>query len=85
MEMVIGFLTSVSFIILIFTASFIEMVTFARIILGVLGLALFVIGIGFCILIEQRAGCYGANAATIGGFPRMGRCFSPYTWVGGDS
>lgn len=58
MEMVIGYLTSASFMILIFIASFIEMVALARIILIVLGFALFVVGVGACILIEQRAGYY---------------------------
>jgi len=58
MEMVIGYLASASFMILIFIASFIEMVALARIILIVLGFALFVVGVGTCILIEQRAGYY---------------------------
>jgi len=58
MEMVIGYLASASFMILIFIASFIEMVALARIILIVLGFALFVVGVGACILIEQRAGYY---------------------------
>lgn len=61
MEMVSGYMASAYFMILIFTASFIEMVTFARIILIVLGFALFVIGVGSCILIEQRAGYYACQ------------------------
>jgi len=58
MELVIGYLASAYFIILVFTASLIEMATFARILLIALGFVLFVIGVGFCILIEQRAGYY---------------------------
>lgn len=54
----IGYLSSITFIILIFTASFLEMVTFIRILLIVLAVVLLVCGVGMCLFIEQRAGYY---------------------------
>lgn len=58
MEWVIGYLASAAFLILIFTASFVEMAMLVRIILIVLGIMLLVVGVGACIFIEQRAGYY---------------------------
>lgn len=57
-EIVLGFICSVSFITLIFAASYIAMPNAARIILILLGLVLFAAGVGFCLKIEQTAGYY---------------------------
>ena len=58
MEIVLGYLASISFMVLIFVASFIEMATGWRIGLIGLGLAEFVVGICFCLRIEKDAGFY---------------------------
>ena len=58
MEYAIGYTSSVSFFVLIFIASFIEMPSWVRILLIVLGLVLFAYGVGNCIKIEQTAGYY---------------------------
>ncbi len=57
-EYVIGYIASISFFILIFTASFIEMPTFVRIILIALGFVLFIVGVSYCLSIEQKTGYY---------------------------
>ncbi len=57
-ENVIGYMATISFLILIFTASYIEMETPARIILFVLGFILLIIGVSFCLKIETEAGKY---------------------------
>ncbi len=57
-ELVIGYISSISFFILIFTASFIEMPAYVRITLIALGLILFAVGVKYCISIEQKAGYY---------------------------
>lgn len=58
LEYVIGFTASITFIILIFTASFIEMETWIRILLIVAGCIIFVFGVGYAVKIEQVAGYY---------------------------
>ncbi len=58
LEVIIGLISSISFLILIFTASFSNMENIARIILIALGFILFFIGVSSCILIEQKAGYY---------------------------
>lgn len=58
LENVIGTTSSVSFMILIFTASFTEMTSIARIVLITLGCVLLCIGMGYCLMIEQKAGFY---------------------------
>ena len=58
LEYVLGFTSSISFMILIFVASYIEMATVARIILIVLGIIIFIIGCFYSIKIEQVAGYY---------------------------
>lgn len=57
-ECIIGFICSVSFIVLIFIASLIDMQNIIRILLITFGCILFVIGITSCIKIEQVAGYY---------------------------
>lgn len=58
LENVIGYGASISFMILVFTASFIKMDTLARVILISLAVAIFVVGLIYCLLIEQKAGYY---------------------------
>lgn len=58
MEIVIGVLASVTFFILIFVASYVEMRTLLRILLIVAGSIMFAFGVGNAIKIEQTAGYY---------------------------
>ena len=58
LEYVIGFTASITFIILIFVASYIEMETWIRILLIVAGGIIFAFGAGNAIKIEQVAGYY---------------------------
>lgn len=58
LEYVLGFTASVSFLVLMFVASYIEMQTVARIILIALGFIVFMIGCFYGIKIEQVAGYY---------------------------
>ncbi|MBR4270532.1 MAG: helix-turn-helix domain-containing protein [Clostridia bacterium] len=58
LEIVLGYMTSITFFILIFVSSFVEMADWLRIVLIVVGLIHFMIGVGFCILIEKDAGFY---------------------------
>lgn len=60
-EWIIGFTSSISFMILIFAASFLEMPTLVRILLIVIGSIIFAVGITNCIKIEQIAGYYECN------------------------
>ena len=57
-ENVIGYMSTIPFLILCFIASYIEMPTWTRVVLIVLGLALVIVGISFCIKIETEAGKY---------------------------
>lgn len=58
LEWAIGYISSITFLILIFVASFIEMETWIRILLIILGLSTFLIGMHNCLRIEQTAGYY---------------------------
>ena len=58
LEYVIGYTASITFLILIFIASFIEMETWLRIILIATGLIIFAFGVGYAVKIEQVAGYY---------------------------
>lgn len=58
LEYVLGFTASVSFLVLMFVASYVEMQTVARIILITLGFISFMIGCFYGIKIEQVAGYY---------------------------
>ena len=58
LEYVIGYTASITFLILIFIASFIEMETWLRIILIAMGLIIFAFGVGYAVKIEQVAGYY---------------------------
>ena len=57
-ENVIGYMSTVAFLILVFVASYAEMSTAARVILLVLGFALLIIGVSFCLKIETETGKY---------------------------
>lgn len=57
-EWVLGYMSSISFFILIFVASFIEAATWLRVLLIVLGFIHFIFGIHFCLVIEKDAGFY---------------------------
>ena len=58
LEYVIGFTASITFLVLIFIASYLEMGTWLRIILIVTGSIIFAFGLGNAIKIEQKAGYY---------------------------
>lgn len=58
LEILVGYLSSIIFILLIFVASFVQMASWLRILLIGIGFILFAIGIGFSIRIEQTAGYY---------------------------
>ena len=58
LESVLGYMSSITFIILIFVASFVNLPTWVRIILIVIGFIHIVIGIHFCLTIEKDAGYY---------------------------
>ncbi len=58
MEIFIGYLSSITFMVLIFVASFIEMPLWVRICLIALGLVLFISSVIQCLKIEQTAGYY---------------------------
>lgn len=57
-ECVIGYLASIMFFVLVFTASFIEMVTWVRVLLIVVGFIEFLVGMHFALMIEKDAGYY---------------------------
>lgn len=58
LEYVVGYMSSISLIVLVFVASFCELLTALRIGLIVLGAVNFVIGVLFCLKIEKEAGFY---------------------------
>ena len=58
LEWIIGFTSSITFITLIFVASYLEMSSYIRIILIIIGSIIFAIGVGNAIKIEQTAGYY---------------------------
>lgn len=61
LEWVIGYTCSITFLTLIFVASFLEMQPYLRIILIVIGSIIFAVGVGNAIKIEQIAGYYECN------------------------
>ena len=58
LEWVIGYMATIPFLILVFVASFVEMVDWIRILLIVLGFILFIFGMHYGLKIEQTAGYY---------------------------
>ena len=61
LEVVIGYFSSLTFLILIFVASFVEMQSWIRFTLILFGSIVFAIGVGKAIKIEQIAGYYECN------------------------
>jgi len=57
-ENVIGYMATVSFIILVFVASYAELETYIRVILFALGFILLIVGASFCLKIETETGKY---------------------------
>ena len=57
-EILIGYFCSILFLVLIFTASYVEMSTLLRVVLIVVGLINFIIGVSVCLYIEKDAGFY---------------------------
>lgn len=58
LEVVIGCISTIAFLILVFVASFIEMPSIIRVLLIILGSIIFVVGVTHAIKIEQIAGYY---------------------------
>ncbi len=58
LEIVIGYFSSLTFLILIFVASFLEMPPWLRLVLILFGSIMFAIGVGKAVKIEQTAGYY---------------------------
>ncbi len=58
LEIFVGSLSSIIFIMLVFVASLVQMTSLLRLVLIGIGLTLFATGIGFSIKIEQTAGYY---------------------------
>ena len=58
LEVIIGYMSSITFLVLIFVASYIEMPSLVRILLIVLGSIIFAVGIANAVKIEQTAGYY---------------------------
>ena len=58
LEIVIGYFSSLTFFILIFVASFVEMQFWIRAILIIFGSIVFAVGVGKAVKIEQTAGYY---------------------------
>ena len=58
LEIVVGYISSITFLVLIFVASFVEIQNWIRILLIAFGLMTFAVGVYNCIRIEQIAGYY---------------------------
>ena len=58
LEIVVGYISSITFLILIFVASYVEMQNWIKIILIAFGIITFAVGMYNCIKIEQTAGYY---------------------------
>ena len=58
LETVLAYISSISFLVLIFVASYVEMSVIARGILVILGSVIFAVGIANAVKIEQIAGYY---------------------------
>ena len=58
LEWVIGYMASITFLVLVFVASYIEMASWIRVLLIVFGAIVFAVGMGYGIKIEQVAGYY---------------------------
>lgn len=61
LEIFIGILVTIIFLSLIFVTSFVQMETWLKALLVLIGLIVFIVGIGFALKIEQTAGYYKCN------------------------
>lgn len=61
LEIVIGYISTITFLILVFLASFVEMYSVIRILLIIVGSIVFTVGVINAIKIEQTAGYYECN------------------------
>lgn len=57
-EIVLGFISSITFFALIFIASFVDLPTYVRVLMIVGGFIIFAFGVHFCLVIEKDAGYY---------------------------
>lgn len=60
-EIIIGYMSSITFILLIFIASFIDMNSTIRLLIIIFGTIIFTLGVSIAIKIEQVAGYYECN------------------------
>lgn len=58
LEILLGYLSSIIFISLVFVASFVPMASWLRLVLIGMGFVLFAVGVGYSARIEQTAGYY---------------------------
>jgi len=58
LEVILGYMSSITLMVCVFVASFVNMADWLRILLIALGLVHFVVGCGFCLKIEQGVGFY---------------------------
>lgn len=58
MEIIIGILSTLIFLVSVFVASFVEMKTWIRVLLIAFGFITFIIGVHYALVIEQIAGYY---------------------------
>ena len=76
LEIIIGYMSSIIFLVLIFVASFIEMPLVVKILLIVFGSVIFVIGVANAVKIEQIAGYYECNICHYKYIPKYSSSFS---------
>lgn len=57
-ENILGYMASITFIIFVFIASFLNLQTWLRIVLIIVGFVHFIIAVHFCLVIEKDAGYY---------------------------
>ena len=58
LEVVIGYMASITFLVMIFVASFVEMPAWARIVMIAVGASAFAVGMTNCLKIEHEVGYY---------------------------
>ena len=71
LETVIGYMASVSFLVMIFTASFVEMRTWTQVLLICIGAVIFAVGMYHCIKLEHDAGYYECQNCKERYIPKM--------------
>ena len=58
LEVVIGYMASITFLVMIFVASFVDMPSWVRVLMIAVGASAFVVGMTNCLKIEREAGYY---------------------------